>query len=146
ETRRDQPPGAPRSGGGRRSPVAREELSPIEVDGRLVGIVVVEPRGPQWWFLLRAFGSTLAVVGIGLLLVGAAVASLVIFRPARERMRKLEEAAVALGAGRTSVRASEQGADEVAKLARAFNRMAAALEESDAARRRLLADVSHELK
>ena len=127
-------------------PEARAVSTPIEVGGRVAGMVVVAAEGPQLWFLLRAFGSTLALIGLALLLVGAAVASLVIFRPARERMRRLEEAAVALGAGRTSVRAPTEGHDEVAALARAFNRMASALETSDAARRRLLADVSHELR
>ncbi len=64
----------------------------------------------------------------------------------------LEQAASALGGGRTDVRAEESGGDEVSALARTFNRMAddlvaraAALAESDRARRQLLADVSHEL-
>jgi HAMP domain-containing protein len=85
-------------------------------------------------------------VGVVLLVAGTAAGSLAIFRPARQRMRKLEEAALALGAGHTSVRAPETGEDEVTALARAFNRMAADLEASNDARRRLLADVSHELK
>jgi signal transduction histidine kinase len=147
-----QPQGAvqgPRGGpGANRSPVGRppQELFDIEVRGARVGVVAVSAGGPQLMHLLREFGPTLGLIGAALLVVGAAVGSLVIFRPARERMRKLEEAAVALGAGRTTVRAPDDGADEVSALARAFNRMATALEESDAARRRLLADVSHELK
>jgi two-component system sensor histidine kinase BaeS len=79
-------------------------------------------------------------------------AALLIFRPTHQRLRSLEHAARALGEGRTDVRASETGGDEVAELARAFNRMAddlhvraEALAESDRARRQLLADVSHEL-
>ncbi|RPJ53214.1 MAG: hypothetical protein EHM24_33195, partial [Acidobacteria bacterium] len=99
----EQPPFGPPPGG--RPPQApgdgprgelRDVMVPIEAGGRLVGIVVVAARGPQLWFLLQAFGWTLAAVGAALLLVGAAVASLVIFRPAQGRMRKLEEAAVAL--------------------------------------------------
>jgi signal transduction histidine kinase len=141
-------PRAPGEGGAPRalpeSPIS--ETAPIEVAGVRMGLVVIANRGPQIIALLRHLGPTLALVGLGLLVLGAAVGSLAIFGPARKRMRKLEEAAVALGAGRTSVRAPEQGADEVAALARAFNRMAAALEASDSARRRLLADVSHELR
>jgi signal transduction histidine kinase len=116
------------------------------VDGQLLGVVAVSTGGPQLTLLVREFGPALGAIGALFLIVGAGVASLVVFRPARERIRKLEEAATALGAGRTNVRAPEDGADEISALARAFNRMAAALEESDAARRRLLADVSHELK
>src|SRR5204863_10074885 len=64
----------------------------------------------------------------------------------------LEEAARALGEGRTDVRANESGGDEVSALSVTFNTMAddlharaTALAESDRARRQLLADVSHEL-
>jgi len=140
-------PQGPRTEGQRaEGPRAPGESAPIMVAGKRVGIVVVSTRGPQLPVLMREFGPTLALVGVVLLIVGTTVGSLVIFRPARQRMRKLEDAAAALGAGRTSVRAPERGEDEVTALARAFNRMAAALEASDAARRRLLADVSHELK
>jgi signal transduction histidine kinase len=75
-----------------------------------------------------------------------------VFQPARRRLRTLEEAAEAIGAGDTTVRAPENGGDEVAELAKAFNQMAAdldarvrELQEVDRARRQLLADVSHEL-
>jgi signal transduction histidine kinase len=91
-------------------------------------------------------------VGLGLLGVGATLTALLIFRPAHKRLRALEQAARALGEGRTDVRATEGGGDEVSSLAHTFNRMAkdldsraAALTESDRARRQLLADVSHEL-
>jgi len=87
-----------------------------------------------------------------LLTIGAAGAALLIFGPAHRRLRTLEQAARALGEGRTDVRAMEAGGDEVSSLASAFNRMAddlgaraRALAASDRARRQLLADVSHEL-
>ena len=91
-------------------------------------------------------------MGIALLGIGAAIMSLVIFRPTHLRLRSLEEAARALGDGRTDVRADERGGDEVSALSATFNTMAAdlqaraaALAESDRVRRQLLADVSHEL-
>jgi signal transduction histidine kinase len=97
-------------------------------------------------------GPTLAWFALGLLGVGAAVTALAIFRPTHNRLRALEQAATALGQGRTDVRAIEGGGDEVSSLARTFNRMAedlegraAALTAADRARRQLLADVSHEL-
>ena len=101
---------------------------------------------------LEQYGATLTWVGVALLFSGATVASLLIFRPAHQRLRSLEGAARALAAGRTDVRADEQGHDEVSALAHEFNRMADDLDEratalaaSDKARRQLLADVSHEL-
>jgi signal transduction histidine kinase len=101
---------------------------------------------------MRQLGPTLAWVAVALLAAGSAVMALLIFRPAHRRLRALDRAAAALGAGRTDVRADESGGDEVTSLARTFNRMAddlgareAALLASDQARRQLLADVSHEL-
>ena len=101
---------------------------------------------------LREAAPTLISLGIALLGVGAGVMALVIFRPTHQRLRSLEDAARALGEGRTDVRANESGGDEVSALSATFNRMAAdlqaratALAESDRARRQLLADVSHEL-
>ena len=64
----------------------------------------------------------------------------------------MQDATERLGAGDLDARAPEDGGDEVAAVARSFNRMAdeltsraQALEASDRARRQLLADVSHEL-
>jgi two-component system sensor histidine kinase BaeS len=78
--------------------------------------------------------------------------ALIVFGPARRRLKDVQAATERLGAGDLTARAPEQGGDEVTSLARAFNKMAEeltvrarALEASDTARRQLLADVSHEL-
>ena len=128
------------------------EYADIVVDGVRVGVVAVPREPPPFTVGVREMAPTLAWVGIGLLGIGAAVGALLIFRPVRQRLRRLEDAARALGEGRTDVRANEAGGDEVSALSATFNRMAddlqaraAALEESDRVRRQLLADVSHEL-
>jgi signal transduction histidine kinase len=130
----------------------RLPVSPIEVRGDMVGVVMVIParRGPNPF--LSEFGPTLAAAGGLLVLVGTTTMAFFVFRPARRRLRKLESAAEAIGAGDTSVRTPVDGGDEVAELAKVFNRMAAdldgrvrELQEVDRARRQLLADVSHEL-
>jgi signal transduction histidine kinase len=151
----------PRSdGGGERQPEARrggranpaQVFAPIVVGDAQVGWVAVPSNPPPIPVLLQELGPTLIWSGLALLAVGAMVTALLIFRPAQKRLQSLEEAARALGEGRTDVRADEAGGDEVAALAREFNRMAsdlnaraAALARSDEARRQLLADVSHEL-
>jgi len=144
-------PWGPRMGPGRDGPPG--ERASIEVAGAQVGFVVVAGRGPRPAMFLREFAPTQAVIGIVLLIVGSAVASLAIFRPARRRLRALEKVAEAIGEGDVSARVVEAGGDEVTALARAFNRMAGdlearthAMELSDRTRRQLLADVSHELK
>ena len=139
-----------RRSGGRGS--ASQVFAPIVVGDAQVGWVAVPSNPPPIPVLLQELGPTLTWSGLALLAVGAVVTALLIFRPAQKRLQSLEEAARALGEGQTDVRANETGGDEVAALARAFNRMAvdlnaraAALARSDEARRHLLADVSHEL-
>jgi signal transduction histidine kinase len=91
--------------------------------------------------------------GALLLVAAAIVVAALIFSPSRRRLQALESAAERLGAGDLTARAPERGADEIARVARAFNTMAAelsvrdqALRTSDRLRRQMVADVSHELK
>jgi len=114
--------------------------SSIVVNGEIVGVVAVVP---ETWFQ-RLWPSLLAT-SAGLLLAGTMLSSVFIFGPAHRRLKELESAAIRLGEGHMDVRAREDGGDEVAEVARAFNHMASRLAESDRARRLLLADVSHEL-
>ena len=58
----------------------------------------------------------------------------------------LVEAAGRVEAGAIGTQVEVSGPSEVRTLARAFNAMSSRLEETDASRRRLLADVSHELR
>src|SRR5262245_51629949 len=125
--------------------------APILVAGRVAGIVVVPPQAP-FGFLLGRYAPMLALVAGGVLVLGTVVSSLMIFGPARRRLREVETAARRLGSGDLSARAPERGGDEIAAVASAFNAMAAdlsaraeALAASDRTRRQLLADVSHEL-
>jgi signal transduction histidine kinase len=127
-------------------------FAPVITHGRVVAGVLVPPvRGPRR--VVWEFGPLLAGGMLALLIGGTAVAALLIFRPAQARLRELEDAARRLGAGDQSARAPDQGQDEIADVARAFNRMAdelaarqAALIAADQTRRQLLADVSHELR
>jgi two-component system, OmpR family, sensor kinase len=124
---------------------------PIVVHGEMAGVVVVPPQAP-FGFLLGRFAPMLAFVAAGVLVLGTVLATVLIFGPARRRLRHLESAARSLGAGDLSARAPDRGGDEIAAVASAFNAMAAdlsaraeALAASDRVRRQLLADVSHEL-
>ena len=124
---------------------------PILVGGSVAGAVIVPPEAP-FWFLVTRFAPMLAFVATGVLLLGTVFATLLIFGPARRRLRELESAARSLGAGDLAARAPDRGGDEIAAVASAFNAMAVdlsaraeALAESDRVRRQLLADVSHEL-
>lgn len=125
--------------------------APVVVGGRLLGVVVVPPQAP-FGLLLSRYAPMLAIVGGGVLVLGTVLTSLMVFGPARRRLRAVEGAARRLGAGDLTARAPVKGGDEVAAVATAFNKMAddlaaraEALAASDRARRQLLADVSHEL-
>jgi signal transduction histidine kinase len=124
---------------------------PIFVNSKLAGVVVVPPQAP-FAFLLRRYAPILALVAVGVLVVGGVLTSATIFGPARRRLLALERAARHFGAGDLSARAPDKGGDEIAAVASAFNTMADdlaaradALAASDRMRRQLLADVSHEL-
>ena len=141
--------GPPTGGSG---PRRRADFAPVVVDGTPIGAVAVPLGRPPFSLLVRELGPTMGLVGGLVLLAGGAVIALVMFGPARRRLRKVQEATERIGAGDLAARAPEEGGDEVAQLARSFNRMAEdlaararALEASDRARRQLLADVSHEL-
>jgi two-component system sensor histidine kinase BaeS len=125
---------------------------PIFVAGEPVGRVVVLPGGPPFSRIVRRFGPTIALVATSVLVVGTTLIALVVFGPARRRLKAVQAATDRLGAGDLDARAPEQGGDEVTAVARSFNRMAEelssrarALEAADSTRRKLLADVSHEL-
>ncbi len=147
------PSGRPSAGG----PGARGgppwAMAPVRVAGGRVAGVVLVARGRPIGTVARELVPWLVAGAIGLLLAGTVVASMAVFRPAHTRLRDLEDAARRFAAGERSARAAVYGGDEVAEVARAFNRMAdqaaqreAALVEADRARRQLLADVTHELR
>ena len=128
------------------------EFASILVSGTTVGRVVVLPGGPPFSRVLKILGPRMAPVAGGVLVVGTAVIAFIVFGPARRRLKDVQAATERLGSGDLTARAPEHGGDEVTSLARAFNKMAEelssrarALEASDATRRQLLADVSHEL-
>lgn len=121
--------------------------APIVVNGELAGVVVPNPRST-----FTQLGPILLTVGALLVALGTTSAALLIFGPVRRRLQSLEEAARKVGGGDLTARAREDGGDEVATVAHAFNQMttdlaarAAELEAADRTRRLLLADVSHEL-
>jgi signal transduction histidine kinase len=124
--------------------------APVHINGELEGLVVLPPRRGGVLMTLRRW---LSWPGTMVLILGTILAALVVFAPARRRLMALEQATERLGRGDLQVRAPEDGVDEIARVAQAFNRMAhelavrdEALRASDRLRRQMLADVSHELK
>ena len=126
--------------------------TPLLVDQQFAGLVLVLAL-PRATGIRHELGRFLSLPSTLLLMVAAIVVALVVFNPARRRLAALEAAAQRLGDGDLTARAPQGGGDEIARVAAAFNRMAgelqardAALRTSDALRRQMMADVSHELK
>lgn len=85
------------------------------------------------------------VASVVAVLIATAVA-LVLAAYLNRPLRRLEVAAESIASGDLSHRVDSDGPAEVAAIGDAFNRMADSLEEAEALRRRLVADVAHELR
>ena len=141
--------GTPLDAGG--EPTGPVVSAPIQVRGQLAGMVILPP--PPRRGMLANVGELLSLPGTLILIASAALAAIVIFAPARQRLHALEHAARRLGTGELDARAPADGRDEIARVASAFNRMADdlaartdALLRSNQLRRQMLADISHELR
>ncbi len=85
-------------------------------------------------------------LGAALAVVAAGVVAFLVARYLTRPILRLEDAAKDLAAGDLSHRVNASGPAEVAALGDAFNHMADSLEEAEMLRRRLVADVAHELR
>jgi len=112
-------------------------------DGRLLAIRWARehrwPGGRLWGW--PAWLAALLVIALA---VGIAAHPVV--RRITRRLERLEKSVDALGEGDLSARVRVRGHDEVARLARSFNRAAARIESLVKSHRNLLANASHELR
>ena len=108
-------------------------------------LVVARPltEVDQALFTLRIALGLLAAAGIGLAVLLSRLATRTAVRPVAQLTAAAEHVASTRD---LSQRIAAQGVDEVSRLARAFNTMLEALERSQRAQRRLVADASHELR
>jgi two-component system, OmpR family, sensor kinase len=127
--------------------------TPVLVDDEFAALVLVLLLPSPVAGIPRDLARFLSLPSTLVLMVTTVAVALVVFNPARRRLAALEHAAQRLGEGDLTARAPQAGGDEIARVAAAFNRMAseletrdAALRTSDALRRQMMADVSHELK
>lgn len=122
---------------------------PLRDGGRSIGALAILPGPPlpelaEQRFLSRQVGQWW-IIAMGVLLLSAALAyplSLRLTRP----LRRLQQAARTLAAGDFSVRVKAQGGDEIARLGQDLDTLASTLEHNEQARRRWVADISHELR
>ena len=123
--------------------------TPIEWNGARIGTVLrtalsQRPGPSEERYMERADGALL-----GASLIAVAVAALFAFFAARiytNPLRQLTEAAHAMKKGELHQEVPVTSDDELGELTSAFNQMSADLARSQAARRRMTADITHDLR
>ena len=78
--------------------------------------------------------------------IAAILLSFFLIRQLTGPLRKLDRASRRVAAGKFDERVDIASADELGRLASSFNEMAASLESSEQVKKRLIADISHELR
>ncbi|NPA27160.1 MAG: HAMP domain-containing protein [Chloroflexi bacterium] len=135
--------------GTRLTDAERRRAIPLEVNGQVVGYLYSPRGGPVAWDTTRPMFQRLTQAALLAALVAVAISSLLAWALSQRILRPLsalQAAAQRLAQGDRNVRVPEDGDEELRALARAFNRMAQALQEAEEARRRLTADIAHELR
>ena len=149
---------APASRAGATLSAAERDISvPILVEGRTVGLAaVLMPSTLQFTAAATLFLSEINQVLIQAAVLAAlagGLAGLVIARGISRPLGELATAARRVAVGHLSERVKEQGSEEVANVAAAFNEMTVNLQRADAERRaaetlrrNMVADIAHELR
>jgi len=100
---------------------------------------------PQATAIIANVDSFLLWTGLGAGVVAVAI-SMFVSRRTLSPLRSLQYAAERLGAGDLAQRVNVTRDDEIGEMAHTFNAMAEGLEQAEAQRRVLMADVAHELR
>lgn len=123
---------------------------PVMVQGVPVGYLIAQLQrdtalSSAARLFLDQFNQALIQAG---LMAGALglISGIIIARRLAAPLNTLAHAAQRLAEGDLTQRAPVAGPAEVAGVAEAFNRMATSLEQAEQARRRLIADIAHELR
>ncbi len=135
----------PRSGGGGTT-LGREFVTPLYLDGQVVGVAVVVrylDETDRALDRLRLILTLVALAGVAATVILVRLVSDATLAPVRRLTAAAERIAET---GEPSERVPEGGKGELARLGASFNTMLASLEESLETQRRFVADASHELR
>ncbi len=109
-------------------------LSVVAMSTAIVAMIVADDLGVR------------RPVAVAIAIVVTLVAVQVVAHGTTSPLREMERAATAMASGDHSQRVTVRTADEIGRLAVAFNTMAAEIETLDRGRRDMLADAAHELR
>ena len=120
---------------------------PLLLDNQRIGSLLVA-QFDEGVLKKQFFGRVnqgLALAALGTIVIALFVAVL-LSRQLTSPIRRLTAAAQGIAAGRLDQRVSVSSHDEVGQLAESFNEMASKLQLGEIQRRRMLADIAHELR
>jgi two-component system sensor histidine kinase BaeS len=127
----------------------RAVLKPIDTGGTVVGYLGYVPRIERLQSLERVYlrrqHQAFAVVAVGMVLAALGLSAGLAYWLTR-RVRALVRGTNALIRGDYAARVTARGHDELARLARDLNTLAATLAAAQDARRAWIADIAHELR
>lgn len=134
---------------GRRSLLADTRRYPLALDGEHIGELAILPGPPIHELAELRFranqGDRLWIIVLAMLFL-AAILAYPLSRRLVKPVRVFQEATRRLAAGDFGARVPTRGDDEISRLGRDINHLAAALQQTEEARRRWVADISHELR
>jgi len=126
-----------------------DAFAPLRVDGVVRAIVLPPPTGvplgPAEREYLARTDSVLFFAALGALVVAIAL-GVWIARTATRPLRELTAATRAVARGVLGAQVTSRSRDEVGQLVEAFNRMSHELAEANELRRRMTADIAHDLR
>lgn len=132
--------------------LSAEELATgisIQFDGQAVGMLFAQRRNiiytqAEQLFLDRSKTNLLIAMLITIFI--AALAGVLLSRSLTRPVIEMTAAAQNLAAGDLSQKVEVRSNDELGELSRAFNQMSAEIEQSDRQRKRMTADIAHDLR
>ncbi|PKO92435.1 MAG: two-component sensor histidine kinase [Betaproteobacteria bacterium HGW-Betaproteobacteria-10] len=135
----------------RLGPHTRVAASVDGVTGFWVSFRLDEHDAEEYWLVLPRERATRSIArhwlswGLLAIALALAVAWLIASRISRP-LKALAQSAETVGRGQTPAPLPEDGAEELSRLAKAFNRMATALQRYEQDRSEVLAGISHDLR
>ncbi|MCL2227653.1 MAG: ATP-binding protein [Oscillospiraceae bacterium] len=120
-------------------------FTPIISRGMAIGTVYVHDEDAEQGSVLIEMQDTLRNISIGVAIFSIVAVALIVWSLMR-RVKLILQAIKSVREGQYSYRIEISGGDEMALLGDEFNSLTDRLRETDEARRRFVADASHELK